>query len=168
MWGDGRWVITSVRVTVTSWPPVQSTGTRDHFRYYNLGMQHTNKLKQFPIILGVRIKNHWNILYNIILNCCQFCCVAMFSVGGLVTCTRAQLEPGLRLELARDIFLCLTVLCRSVDSYLEYLEYLLWTLQYLRPPCGPHQHAQLVAAVQQVPGGARTLLRREGWQDDDI
>ena len=97
--------------------------------------------------------------------CCQFCCVAMFSVGGLVTCTRAQLEPGLRLELARDIFLCLTVLCRSVSTYLEYLEYLeylLWTLQYLRPPCGPPQHAQLVAAVQQVPGGARTLLRREG------
>ena len=32
-------------------------------------MQHTtNKFKQFPIILGVRIKNHWNILYNIILN----------------------------------------------------------------------------------------------------
>ena len=48
----------------------------------------------------------------------------MFSVGGLVTCTRAELEPGLRLELARDIFLCLTVLCRSVSSYLEYLEYL--------------------------------------------
>ena len=41
----------------------------------------------------------------------QFFCVMFFSLGGLMTMLRGSVELGVKVVMARDIFICLLVFC---------------------------------------------------------
>ena len=41
----------------------------------------------------------------------QFLCVTAFSLGGLVTMLRDHVELGVRVQMARDIFICILGFC---------------------------------------------------------
>ena len=62
------------------------------------------------VILGVRsIRISFNAFYLIFLF--QFLCVTSFSLGGLMTMLRGHVEPEVRVQMARDIFICILSFC---------------------------------------------------------